>query len=316
MTSEFQGVILAAGKGSRIRPFSENSPKPLLPILNRPIMEYQIRTMVEAGITDIMVVIGHLGVEIARVIGDGTRFGARITYVDQPSLLGIAHALGQLERHITRPFLLFLGDIFFLPTDMSPLMGALKDQKADAVLATKIEASHDAIKRNYAVICHEGTNRVKRVVEKPRYIENNLKGCGLYLFTLPVFDAIRRTPRTAIRDEYEITDSIQMFIDDGYHVTHLPLVEEDLNLTFASDLHEINLYELKRQGLPFLLGENIRLPPGTEVDNSVVGDNVVFHHPIRVQDSVIFAGSVITQSTPLEGMIVTPERMVPARGES
>ena len=313
MSGKYQGVILAAGKGSRLQPFSEHSPKPLLPILNRPLMEYQIRSMVQVGITDILIVIGHLGQAFRTTLGDGSQLGAKITYVDQTSLLGIAHALGRLEKFITRPFLLFLGDIFFLPQDISPLLAVLEAGDCDGVLATKIEPNPESIKRNFAVICPEGSRRVTRVIEKPRYIVNNIKGCGLYLFTLPIFDAIRRTPRTAIRDEYEITDSIQMFIDDGYRLNHLPMVEEDLNLTFGQDLQLINLFELKRQGLPHLIGQNVHMAPGTVVENAVIGDNVTIRHPIRITDSVIFANTVIDRTTDMPGMIATPEFTVVAK---
>ena len=89
--------------------------------------------------------------------------------------------------------------------------------------------------------------RVRRVIEKPRYVDSQLKGCGLYVFDPHIFDAIRRTPRTAMRDEYEITDSIQILINDGYVTHHHPIVERDLNLTKPADLLTINLIELARQ---------------------------------------------------------------------
>ena len=98
------------------------------------------------------------------------------------------------------------------------------------VLAVMEETDVDAVKKNFSVIMREDGD-VKRVIEKPRHPPNMLKGCGLYLFDLPIFDAIRRTPRTAMRDEYEITDSIQILINDGYVTHHHPIAERDLNLT-------------------------------------------------------------------------------------
>ena len=73
------------------------------------------------------------------------------------------------------------------------------------------------------------------MIEKPRYVNSQLKGCGLYVFDPHIFDAIRRTPRTAMRDEYEITDSIQILINDGYVTHHHPIAERDLNLTKPAD---------------------------------------------------------------------------------
>ena len=109
----FLGVILAAGRGTRMAPFSNSYPKPILPICNKPLLVYQIESMRAAGVRDILIVIGHLGYEIVKVLGSGEALGVRIQYVEQASTLGIAHAVMQLERYIDRPFLLFLGDIFF-----------------------------------------------------------------------------------------------------------------------------------------------------------------------------------------------------------
>ena len=143
------------------------------------------------------------------------------------------------------------------------------------------------MKRNFAVI-EDGKGRVLRVVEKPRYVENQIKGCGLHIFDQRVFDAIRRTPRTAMRDEYEITESIQLMINDGYRVHHRPAVEDDINLTYPTDLLRINLIELARRGLENVIGRDVTMADGTVVENSVIGDQVVITHAIRIRNSVIF----------------------------
>ncbi|MBN1635612.1 MAG: NTP transferase domain-containing protein, partial [Deltaproteobacteria bacterium] len=94
------GVILAAGKGSRIYPLSEKYSKCTLPICNKPLLDYQIEMMKGVGITNIIIVVGHNGFEVVRVIGDGKRQGVNITYINQKETLGIAHALGTLEPYI------------------------------------------------------------------------------------------------------------------------------------------------------------------------------------------------------------------------
>ncbi|MDZ7784577.1 MAG: sugar phosphate nucleotidyltransferase [Halioglobus sp.] len=97
-----------------------------------------------------------------------------------------------------------------------------------------------AIRRNYSVRMDD-SDRVTRVVEKPRHVSNRLKGVGLYLFDLTIFDAIRRTPRTAMRDEYEITEAIQVLIDDGEYVSAADAVHDDINLTYPIDVLRVNL---------------------------------------------------------------------------
>jgi len=238
--NDFQGVILAAGRGSRMAPFSESYPKPILPICNEPLIERQIKIMKELGILDITVLIGHKGFQISSLLGDGSRLGVSIRYVEQTSTLGIAHAVGRLESHMQKPFLLFLGDIFFVPDNMERMFDLFHEQCGGAVLGSKEEHDPRAIQSNFAItLSPDGF--ATRVIEKPRHATNRLKGVGVYLFDLAVFDAIRRTPRTAMRDEYEITDSIQVMIQDGQPVRPCDCIQHDINLTSPVDLLRCNL---------------------------------------------------------------------------
>jgi NDP-sugar pyrophosphorylase family protein len=303
------GVILAAGKGTRMAPFSQRFPKPLLPICNRPILEYQIEYMKRAGIREIIMVIGHLGYAIARHFGDGDSVGVKIRYVEQEETLGIAHAMGRLEPYITSPFLLFLGDIFFITEDLSVMIDLLLEKKASAVLAVKEEEDPEAIKRNFAVLLNED-GYVKRVIEKPRYVTNPLKGCGLYLFDLHIFDAIRRTPRTAMRDEYEITDAIQILVDDGFPVVVSNIVHKDMNVSFPHDLLLCSLEELKHRGKESLVGQGCSLHSEVHLEQTVLGDRVRVETPIRIKECMVFSDTVIKMKEDLERCIVTPETLI------
>ena len=267
--NQFQGVILAAGKGKRIQPFSHHTPKPLLPVLDRPLIVWQILAMRDLGVREILIVIGHLGHHVVQALGDGREWGVKLSYVEQEQVLGIAHAVGQLEPHVTRPFLLFLGDIFFETKDLGTMLSLYGRDGVDGVLAVKVEPNREAIRRNFTVDLDE-RGMVRRVIEKPRHPRTDLKGCGLYLFDTTVFDAVRRTPRTALRDEYELTDSIQIFIDYGYGVVPAPVVEEDLNLSGPEDLLALNLHVMRRSGRSRHLAEDAVVEPGAEVEESVV----------------------------------------------
>lgn len=308
----YLGVILAAGKGIRMESFSDNYPKTILPICNKRLIEYHIEEMTKIGIKEIICVIGHLGFKIVDTIGNGDRFGIKINYIDQGQTLGIAHALGKLERYIHSPFLLFLGDIFFSTQEnLSSIIHLMEKDNANAVLATKIEHDKESLKRNFAVILEDGTQDVvKKVIEKPRYIVNNIKGCGLYLFDPHIFDAIRRTPRTAIRDEYEITDSIQILIEDGYLVKHLNIIKEDMNLTIPADLIKCNLEVLKQKGISKLIGENVKLHKNSQILNTVIGNNVEIPNPVQITNSVIFDNVKLTNhNTHIDNCIITPEKI-------
>ena len=304
------GVILAAGKGARMYPFSERSPKPILPILNRPLLSHQIDVMRDSGITEIHIVVGHLGYQVARAFGDGSHHGVKIHFVEQETTLGLAHAVGALEQRVQLPFVLMLGDIYFrLQSSLRPVMEQVLSGEVNANLVSMHEPDPEMMRRNFVIQADE-RGRVHRVIEKPRYVDSQLKGCGLYVFDQHIFDAIRRTPRTAMRDEYEITDSIQILINDGWIVHHHQVVERDLNLTKPEDVLAINLLELDRRGLTSLLADRVTLPEGTQVERSVIGEGVLVRHPIRIVNSVILPNAVVDSKHDLDGVVMDGEHTV------
>ena len=287
------GVILAAGKGTRMRPFSEHWPKPILPVLGKPLMAYQLEMMAGMGIRKVVVVVGHLGHEVVRAHGDGSQWGVSIQYVEQEEMLGIAHAVGRLEAYVDRPFFLFLGDIFFVTENLDEMLERFQRDKLGGVLACKRERDLEAMKRNFAVIAGDD-GVVTRVVEKPRFPRTDLKGCGIYLFDQTFFDAVRRTPRTTLRDEYEITDSIQMFLDDGYPVAAAEVVKADMNVSYPKDLLDLNLLLLRE------LGQDNWVAEGVEV----AGD-------AALRNTVVMAGSTVGAGAQLEECLCFPGANVP-----
>lgn len=303
------GVILAAGKGTRLAPFSTRYPKPILPILGKPLLQYQVECMRDIGIRRVIIVIGHLGFEIVRTLGDGSNLGVSIDYVEQEHTLGIAHAVSRLEDRVSAPFLLFLGDIFFVHKDLRTMADLLGADDVDGVLAVKEEPSPEAIKRNFAVVENDA-GFVTRVIEKPHHPPTRLKGCGLYLFDPSFFDAVRRTPRSAMRDEYEITDAIQIFLDDGHRVRAARVIEDDLNLSYPADLLEINLRVL---GDRTFVGKNVTLPDGCRVERSVIMDGATIDEPIAIRDSLIFPGTRVPGAGDVVRQIIMPEGTIDCR---
>lgn len=309
--AKYQGVILAAGHGSRMGPFGERLPKPIAPICNKPIMVYQLEHLRAMGVEEVIIVIGHLGHRITQTLGDGSHFGLRIKYVEQEQRLGLAHAVGQLEKHLDRPFVLFLGDIFFRVNDLGLMLREFEAHGAAAILAVKEEDDIGAIKKNFSVHLR-ADGSVRRVIEKPRHVENRLKGCGLYLFDERIFDAIRRTPRTAMRDEYELTDSIQILIDYEYPVRIAPVVEWDVNLTFIKDLIDCCVRELHARGETSLVGENCQIAPGATLVDSIIGDGVRIDHPVRLERCVVLPGVTIDGTQDFEDTVFTGEARLPS----
>lgn len=307
--SKYMGVLLAAGHATRTGTLRDEFPKPILPIGNKPLLVHQIELLRSMGIIDITVLIGHKGYQITRVLGDGERHGVRLQFVEQKSMLGIAHALGQLENYVDRPFLLFLGDIYFVPKDIGSMFRVFEEENCGAVLATKQETDVSAIRRNFSVIL-DNTGKVVRVIEKPRHVVNNLKGVGLYLFDLQVFDAIRRTPRTAMRDEYEITDSIQVMIDDGHVVRSTDAVHDDLNVTYPEDLLWINLALARREHGGILVADSARVEAGAKIENTVIGARVDVPASACVTNSLVFDDVRIAPNAVIDSAIVTPRQIL------
>jgi NDP-sugar pyrophosphorylase family protein len=287
-------------------PFTTRWPKPILPVMGKPLLQHQIEMMKSVGIEQVFIVIGHLGYEIVRALSK-VDLGVKIEYIEQTEALGIAHAVGRLESKIQKPFLLSLGDIFFISSTLSSVFQLYGQNGTRAVLVSKREDRPEQIRRNFAIVTG-ADSVVQRVIEKPGYVQTKYMGCGIYLFGLEIFDAVRRTPRTAMRDEYEITESIQIMINDGHRVMHADIVEDDLNVTVPEDLLLKNLEELKRLGLPnFSVNPSIDL---TGISACVIGKNAVIQQPVQLQNCVIFEEAIVPSGTKLTNAIITPDGLI------
>jgi len=304
------GVILAAGRGTRILPLSNEFPKPILPICNRPLAEYQIEMMKNIGISEVFIVISSkAGAAIKEALGDGSQYGVTLQYVEQQKPLGTAHALSVLEDFINSPLLVFLGDIYLICDDLYLLVEEVMSGKVNATLLSKVEHNPKMLMRNFSIY-EDRTGHVFRVIEKPRYPDNQIKGCGVYFFDQHIFDAIRRTPRTAMREEYEITESIQIMINDGLLVSHRSAAKYDLNLTMPYELLTLNLMELKRRGLKKIIGKNARISPGTSIENSIIGEEVTVRCPIKIINSLIFPGVQVTSNNDIKNAIIQRNNII------
>ena len=207
------------------------------------------------------------------------------------------------NAYIRHPFMLFLGDIFFEVSPLQQMIDIFEKQNAAAVLAVKEEPDPAAIKKNFSIFLNPDGG-VRRVIEKPRHIENNLKGCGLYLFDERIFDGIRRTPRTAMRDEYELTDSIQILIDYDYPVHIAPVVQWDMNLTYIDDLIACCVHQLHQNNQTQLVGNNCNLASGVTLTDTVLGDHVTITHPIHLERCVVLPHATIDSTQDLKDTVI------------
>ena len=306
---KISGVILSAGKGSRIDPFNTQYPKPLLPIGNRPILGHHLEMFHRLGIGPAYIVVGHLMDRIINAFGRHSPEGDDINYVEQDNILGIAHAVGRVEPHLDGPFMLVLGDIFYLAPQMKRMVDRYMQGDVAAVLAVKEETSPEPVKKNFTVEMDDA-GFVTRVVEKPRRPSTLLKGCGIYLFGPEVFDAIHRTPRTAMRDEYEITNTLQILIDDGHKVVTESVIDWDLNVTFPVDLLEGNLAYLQQSGRDNLVADGVHLGDEVRLERCVVGAGAHIQGPVHLSDCVVFPNTRVERGGDMDRTLFSGDLVI------
>jgi glucose-1-phosphate thymidylyltransferase len=207
-----KGLILSGGKGTRLRPLTYTSAKQLVPIANKPVLFYGIEAIANAGIRDIGIVVGDTHAEIRAAVGDGSRWGVRVTYIEQDAPRGLAHAVKISQDFIGQdPFVMYLGDNL-LDKGITHFVEEFgRERPAAQILLTKVPDPQ------MFGVAELRDGQVVRLVEKPKQWISDLALVGVYMFGPQVFDAVNRiTP--SFRNELEITDAIQDLIDHGLTV--------------------------------------------------------------------------------------------------
>jgi glucose-1-phosphate thymidylyltransferase len=213
-----KGLILSGGKGTRLRPLTYTSAKQLVPVANKPVLFYGIEAIAAAGIRDIGIVVGDTQAEIRAAVGDGSRWGVRVQYIEQDAPRGLAHAVKISQPFIgDDPFVMYLGDNL-LNKGITPFVEKFDREKPAAqILLARVPDPQ------MFGVAQLQNGRVVRLVEKPKEPIGDLALVGVYMFGPQVFESVNRI-KPSFRNELEITDAIQDLIDRGL-VVHPHIVD-------------------------------------------------------------------------------------------
>ncbi|MFP9193584.1 UTP--glucose-1-phosphate uridylyltransferase AglF [Natrialbaceae archaeon A-CW1-1] len=205
-----QAVVLAAGKGTRLRPLTEDKPKALVEVDGKPLLEDVFDNLLEIGATELIVVVGYMKEKIIERYGDVYE-GVPITYAHQREQLGLAHAILQAEPHIEDDFVLMLGDNIFR-ANLGDVINRQQEERADAAFLVEEVPWEEASR--YGVLDTNGYGEVVEVMEKPDDPPSNLVMTGFYTFTPAIFHACHLV-QPSDRGEYELPDAIDLLIQSG-----------------------------------------------------------------------------------------------------
>ncbi|MEV0695585.1 glucose-1-phosphate thymidylyltransferase [Streptomyces sp. NPDC050388] len=290
-----KALVLAGGSGVRLRPFTHSTPKQLIPLANKPVLEHVITHVRELGVTEICLLTGDWADAISAAMGDGSRFGVNLTYLRQDRPLGLAHAVQTARPFLgDDDFLMYLGDNILADADgtVAGIVGEFRERRPAAGLVVQKVADP----RAYGVAEVDTSGSVLQLVEKPTQPRTDLAVVGLYYFTAAIHGATDAITPSA-RGELEITDAVQWLISRGDEVVARQYSGFWQDVGRADDVLQCNRW---------LLGE-LRTDVRGEIDPaSELRGQVVIEPGARVVRSCIEGPVIIGTGTLVEDSRVGP----------
>lgn len=323
-----KALVLSGGKGSRLRPITHTSAKQLIPIANKPILFYGLEAIAECNIKDVGIVVGDTKQEIIQAVGDGSKWGFKVTYIEQSAPLGLAHAVKISQDFIQNDeFVMYLGDNL-IKGGIKSLVDEFKNTKPDAqIMLAKVPNPQQF------GVAELKDGRVVRLIEKPKVPPSEYALVGVYIFDRNIFEAVNSI-KPSWRNELEITDAIQFLIDKGLDVRPCIITGWWKDTGKLEDLLEANrvileTLETKNEGIidknsklegrvviekdakivnstirgPAIIGEN------SQVINSYIGPftsiyfNVIIENS-EIENSIILENSRIIGISRIEGSLI------------
>ena len=328
-----QAVILTAGEGTRMRPLTLTRPKTMLPVGGNPILQYNIEALRDAGIIEILLVTGYKEEMVKKYFGSGEKLGVNIKYITQKERLGTAHAIGHTRGFMKEDFVVLNGDIIIDPDLLMEIIDNYQSISTDTMMVlTEVDDPS-----SFGVV-EIKNGFVTSIIEKPLPGEapSNLINTGIYIFNQDILSKIEKTPISE-RGEYEITDSLQMQIDEGKSVrgfkTHKKWIDVgrpwellEINEEFLENMNEkidghieegvtingsivLGNSSIIRSGTyiqgPVYIGENCDIGPNSYLrSNTYLGDNVNVGNAVEIKNSIIMDHTNVNHLTYIGDSII------------
>lgn len=332
-----KGIILHAGHGTRLRPLTHTGPKQLLPICNKPMSEYCVESLTNAGITEIAIVVGGIGSnKVKEHYGNGERFNVKFSYIEQDSPKGIAHAVSLCQDFIgNEKFVVFLGDNL-INMSIRNFVDDFENSTFDAsLLLCEVDNPEQF------GIAYLDKNKISKMIEKPKNPESNLAITGIYFLTPKIFEKIKKL-KPSWRNELEIVDALQMILDNGDKISYSIITEFWKDTGTPNDIIHANKIildnmEHKNFGLvednveiigEFSLGKNSIIKNGCKIigpviigdnsiieKNSIIGSNVSIGNNskisnCRIEDSIVMTSCIIDTKVSIIDSIIAQNSQI------
>lgn len=288
-----KALIAAGGRGTRLRPITFTSNKHLIPIANKPLLLYPVEAIAETGIKEVGVIVNETRAEVENLLGDGKKWGFKITYIFQEKPMGLAHVVKIAESFVgSEPFLYHLGDNIFTDGIMRPFKHFV-EKNPDALL-TIVEHPEN---QRLGVPYFDKAGKLIKVIEKPQNPPNKFGVPGLYFFNHHVFEAFKGKDQVkpSPRGEYEITDLYTYLIEHGYNVETEEIDgwwKDPGKLADILDANRLILDKFNEHKIEGKLEDSefsgdVKVEKGTIVKRSIIRGPVIIGKDCLIEDSYI-----------------------------
>jgi len=321
-----KAMILAAGVGSRLDPLTRAIPKPMVPVVNRPVIEHIVLDLKKHGFTDILVNLHYLGDVIQQGLGDGARLGVRISYAPEDKLWGDAGSVKRSQAFFEDETFLVVGGDDISDIDLSGLMALHRDKNAASTIATTVVDDPS----QFGIVVTDEDGRITRFLEKPKGgdVFSDTANTGVYVFEPDVFDLIppdtfwgfghnvfpsllaegRPLYGFATTAYWKDVGNLQVYRQTNFDAlagrVHLdiPLRQEETGVWWGENIEIDPTVEI---GSPVAIGSNVTIGAGTKImENTIIADGCVIEPNVTLKDTILWAGARVSEGTHLERCVV------------